>query len=198
VNTKEKLLDVAARLFAERGFDGVSVRDIVREADANLGAVTYHFGGKEQLFAAVINLKTEPLRQVFLEVAQRDLGPREKLSAILLETSMYILNEDPSLKLFFLEAMAGADRVPPDVQQRLNMRNKVVGDIIEEGIAEGVFRSCDVESVTWSFFGMVMPYVVHKPMISPEQRRNPYSEEYVKRIVDAALDIFFQGLEKSK
>lgn len=48
--TRAKLIDAAGRLFAERGFKGVTVRDIVREADTHLSALNYHFGNKETLY----------------------------------------------------------------------------------------------------------------------------------------------------
>jgi AcrR family transcriptional regulator len=47
------ILDEAARLFAGRGFDGASVRDIVRAADMLPGSLYYHFAAKEDLLAAV-------------------------------------------------------------------------------------------------------------------------------------------------
>ena len=52
--TKTRLLDVAARLFAEKGHDGVSVRDITSRAKTNIAAIAYHFGGKEGLYVAAL------------------------------------------------------------------------------------------------------------------------------------------------
>jgi AcrR family transcriptional regulator len=52
--TRERLLEVAARLFAERGYHHVTVRDISREARANLAAVNYHFGDKLKLYLDVV------------------------------------------------------------------------------------------------------------------------------------------------
>ncbi|WP_162791741.1 TetR/AcrR family transcriptional regulator (plasmid) [Agrobacterium tumefaciens] len=48
-DSKRQLFDVAVRLFAERGLDAVSVRDITSAAGVNLGAVNYHFGSKDTL-----------------------------------------------------------------------------------------------------------------------------------------------------
>lgn len=53
-NTKENILDVAERLFAENGFAGTSIRAIVEEANVNIAAINYHFKTKEGLFVAVI------------------------------------------------------------------------------------------------------------------------------------------------
>jgi AcrR family transcriptional regulator len=52
--TPRRLLRTARRLFAEKGFDATSVREITREAGCNLGAITYHFGSKDALYAAVL------------------------------------------------------------------------------------------------------------------------------------------------
>ena len=53
--TKDKLMDAAEKLFARRGFYGVSLRDITAEADVKLALVNYHFGTKKNLLAEVID-----------------------------------------------------------------------------------------------------------------------------------------------
>jgi AcrR family transcriptional regulator len=52
--TKARLLEAAGEEFAEKGFDAARVRSICRKADANLAAVNYHFGDKEQLYRAAL------------------------------------------------------------------------------------------------------------------------------------------------
>jgi TetR/AcrR family transcriptional regulator, regulator of cefoperazone and chloramphenicol sensitivity len=53
--TRARLLDAARRLFAERGFEDVTVREICREAGANLALVNYYFGDKLGLYYEVVN-----------------------------------------------------------------------------------------------------------------------------------------------
>ena len=48
--TKERLLAVAEKLFAEKGFNGVSVREITQSAECNLASVNYYFGNKKSQF----------------------------------------------------------------------------------------------------------------------------------------------------
>jgi len=57
-STRRRILDVATALFAERGLRGVGVREICNLAGANQGAVSYHFGGKRQLYRAVLREAT--------------------------------------------------------------------------------------------------------------------------------------------
>ena len=52
--TRQRLLEAAGEVFAERGFRATTVREICHRAKANLAAVNYHFGDKERLYAAVL------------------------------------------------------------------------------------------------------------------------------------------------
>ncbi|HVS19316.1 MAG TPA: TetR/AcrR family transcriptional regulator [Planctomycetota bacterium] len=66
-DTKARLLDAAEASFGEHGFQGSSLRAITSAAEANLAAVHYHFGSKEQLFAAVFARRIEPINARRLE-----------------------------------------------------------------------------------------------------------------------------------
>jgi AcrR family transcriptional regulator len=65
--TRERLLDVAEQLFARRGLEAVSVRDITQAAGASLGAITYHFGTMRKLIVAVFDRRMSPLTRRRLE-----------------------------------------------------------------------------------------------------------------------------------
>src|SRR5262245_56728848 len=57
--TRDRLLEVAAEVFAEAGYREATIRDICARAGANVAAVNYHFGGKEELYRAVIEYATK-------------------------------------------------------------------------------------------------------------------------------------------
>jgi AcrR family transcriptional regulator len=59
--TRERILDAAERLFAERGFYGVSVRDITGAAEVDVALASYHFGNKQGLLEAVFMRRAEDL-----------------------------------------------------------------------------------------------------------------------------------------
>jgi AcrR family transcriptional regulator len=65
--TREKLLNVAETLFAAHGFEGVSLRTLTEQADANLAAVNYHFGSKEALYEQVFVRRIAPMNARRLE-----------------------------------------------------------------------------------------------------------------------------------
>ena len=81
-DAKTRLIDAAERLFAERGVDAVSVREITREASANVAAVHYHFGSKSALLRAVLDRTIQPLtaRRAELLAAQLEASRGEPLT----------------------------------------------------------------------------------------------------------------------
>lgn len=61
LGTRERILRVAERLFAERGYKSVSLRTLTTEAGANIASVNYHFGSKEGLVAAIFDSRCGPM-----------------------------------------------------------------------------------------------------------------------------------------
>ena len=84
--TRAAILDAAERLYAERGFSDVTLRDIVGAAGVNLAAVNYHFGSKDELIAELFvtrSLATNRERLNELKAAEEKGGGRASIEAIL-------------------------------------------------------------------------------------------------------------------
>jgi AcrR family transcriptional regulator len=84
--TRSAILAAAERLYAERGFSDVTLRDIVSEANVNLAAVNYHFGSKDELIAELfvtrsLALNRERLRE--LRMAEEQGGGRAEIAEVL-------------------------------------------------------------------------------------------------------------------
>ncbi|MDQ8706133.1 helix-turn-helix domain-containing protein [Streptomyces sp. LHD-70] len=118
--TRQLLLDVAERLYAERGVNGVSLREIGAAAgQRNTGAVRYHFGSKPQLLEAVIARRMAPANEArasFLAEAEAEAGEGAALTTRTLVEALVLplgaqLGEPgrPSWYLRFL-AQAFSDR----------------------------------------------------------------------------------------
>ena len=85
-DTSQAILGAAERLFSERGFSSVSLREIARKAEVNVGSVTYHFRDKLGLLRVVYALHTRPMNARRLELlgeARRIADPEQRLTAIL-------------------------------------------------------------------------------------------------------------------
>lgn len=75
-HTRDEILAAARRLFAQRGFQGTTMRGIAAEAGVNAALVHHYYGNKEQLLIAAMNL---PLNPAVVIEQLRDAGPREQL-----------------------------------------------------------------------------------------------------------------------
>lgn len=83
MGTKQRLLEVARQVFAERGVKEATVREICGRAGANVAAVNYHFGGKERLFIAVLadHLKSAQERYPVNMGLPAEASARDRLKA---------------------------------------------------------------------------------------------------------------------
>jgi AcrR family transcriptional regulator len=99
--TKLRILDAAEELFMEHGFEATSLRSITAAAGANLAAVNYHFGSKEELFQAVLTRRLDPMNQARValldkleaDAAAQSLSCEQILTALL--TPALTLARDP-------------------------------------------------------------------------------------------------------
>jgi AcrR family transcriptional regulator len=78
---RKRLIKASMALFAEKGFDGVSVRDIAKESGVSIGLITHHFGSKEGLRAAVDEYFMEQFREALTDDVPRGSGNLESFSA---------------------------------------------------------------------------------------------------------------------
>lgn len=79
-----QLIAAATPLFAHKGLNGVNVREIGRAAGVNPSLISYHFGGKEGLYAAAIREQFAGLGRI-AEIVDSDLTAEEKFAYYLLE-----------------------------------------------------------------------------------------------------------------
>jgi AcrR family transcriptional regulator len=127
-DVRNRLLDVAEKLFSERGFADTSVRDITAKANCNVAAVNYHFGGKDKLY---IEMFRRHMREIFtehkvnIEKVMNSANPTlEKLLETIAETA--------------LEALAGADERMPML--KLMVRESLNPQLKEEVVSLEILK----------------------------------------------------------
>ena len=107
-STRERILDVAERLFAQRGLAGTAVRDIAREAGLTAPSLYNHFDGKQALYEAVLARGVEPLFGLIRGLG--DGGAIDEDSAHMLDGIMDHLASHPNIaKLIQHESLTGGD-----------------------------------------------------------------------------------------
>jgi len=84
-STREHLLEIAGQVFAEKGFDAATGKEICQRAGANAAAVVYHFGGMDALYAAVLMEARNRLAstEMIAAVVATERDPKAKLKALM-------------------------------------------------------------------------------------------------------------------
>src|SRR6478609_384534 len=80
---KIEIIHVAEKLFAEKGFEGTSVRDIAGAANINVAMISYYFGSKEKLLEAMVLYRIESLSLQLENLYQEDISPIEKMDKVI-------------------------------------------------------------------------------------------------------------------
>src|SRR5712671_8043196 len=86
---REQLLEIGRRLFAERGFEGTSIEEIAAQAGVSKPVVYEHFGGKEGLYAVIVDREIEYIVSCIVEAISAG-SPRERLERAALAFLTYV------------------------------------------------------------------------------------------------------------
>jgi AcrR family transcriptional regulator len=78
-----QIIQVAETLFAQKGFDGTSIRDIAKEAKINIAMISYYFGSKEQLLESLIIYRATDIKLQLDTLVLEDLNPLEKINNLI-------------------------------------------------------------------------------------------------------------------
>lgn len=138
---KIQILEVAEKLFSEKGFEGTSIRDISKEAKINIAMVSYYFGSKERLLEALIFHKTSDLKLRLESLLQENLEPLEKVNKLIeIYINRICLNKGIYRVLHF-ELSNKKEGKSLNAFTELKKGNlKSVESIIKQGQEQGVFR----------------------------------------------------------
>ena len=139
-STAEALIQAARRLFTLHGYDGTSVRAITAEAAANLGAITYHFGSKRELYDHVVGSAVRPLAER-IEAAVAEAAPVPERVEAVVRTWFDYLAGNPDLPQLMLQELLLAESPPEVVAVPLRRVHVALTGLVEEGQSAGVIRS---------------------------------------------------------
>lgn len=140
VDTARALLDAGRRLFARHGYEGASVRTLTTEAGSNLGAITYHFGSKRELYDRVVVDMVTPLAARVESVIGGGGGVLDRAGAVVRAYFDY-LAEHPELPQLMMQQLAAGGEPSDTVTVPLKRVHAALTSLVAEGQARGEVRS---------------------------------------------------------
>lgn len=143
--TRDRVLAEAARLFAERGFNKVTVREICIAAKANVASVNYHFGDKIGLYTEIVQQGLGAMGEEPRKPAESGGAPEARLGAFVKEMLEQLLapGQDSHVQQLLMHEMADPtpmfEHIAKGVMRpRLSYLCKLVGELMERPPADRV------------------------------------------------------------
>jgi len=194
-----QILQVAETLFAEKGFDGTSIRNIAKEAKINVAMVSYYFGSKERLLESLILFRTTDLKFQIENLLAESLEPIEKINKLI---EIYINRINCNKGIYrILHFEFSNEKRDIDLQALNDLRSgnlKALMSIIEEGQNKGVFRKDIIVPLitptilgTFFHFHMNKPYFKNLLQLNTEELYNNYVKtnltKHIQQTIKALL-----------
>ena len=143
LNEKQiQIIETAERLFAERGFDGTSVRDIADEAGVNVAMISYYFGSKEKMMEALFELRVGSVKiRVESLIKDQSLSPLEKVNMLIDEHIDRVMQKQCFHKVMVGVQVTNKNPAILKAANRVKIRNaEVIAELIKDGQKKGVFK----------------------------------------------------------
>lgn len=136
------IINIAEKLFAEKGFDGTSVRDIAQEAGVNLAMISYYFGSKEKLMEAVFEQRTTNIRiKVENLIQNNELTHLEKVNVLIDDYVDKFIHQQEFHKIMMREQLIDKDTPIAALIHELKKRNLgSIKRLVQEGQKSGEFK----------------------------------------------------------
>ena len=194
--TREALLRAGAEMFAEAGYDGVRVEALAERSGVNKAMINYHFGGKRQLYVAVIRSAFSALLARVEELRRSSDPPPELLRQFIDSFAALVQRRRPGFPaLVIREALSPSDVssevIPLMIRVLLGVR-----EILERGMRDGSLRQVDPTLVYLNLIGGLAFFFATEPLRRRVRDQLPVSIEppsadayvrYVQQLVARGL-----------
>lgn len=159
-------MNVAIELFAEKGFEGSSIRDLATRADVNVAMVNYYFGSKDKLFEAIVEYKASFMRGKMDEIeANTQLSEIEKIDLIIENYVAKVLSNPSFHRVLHQELLMGEREAMHENIIKIFVRNiTTLRKIIEQGVKKKIFRKVDPELTMATLIGTINQVMLSKAM----------------------------------
>ena len=158
-DTKQNLLEAAEELFADQGVHRASLRAITQAAGANLAAVHYHFGSKEELLKAVLARRLAPLNRRRLELldavlAEHDPAPVDAIARAFVSPVLEMVRRDQGGHAF--ARFVSRTFSEPDPALR-TLVLEAFGEVVERftGALRAALPHLEHDEIFWRFLFMI-------------------------------------------
>lgn len=195
-----QIIDAAERLFASKGFDGTSVRDIAHEAGINIAMISYYFGSKEKLMEAVFEKRMLNAQLRVENLLQNEaLSPLQKVYTLIDDYVERLMTQREFQKIIIREQMLVKNIAISEAIFNLKKRNlESIKKLINEGQKAGAFKkNIDIVLMMCTMIGTAQNIICsenyYKKVFELENMPEEAFQRYLKKKLSHHLKVLFKA-----
>ncbi len=198
IDKRGNIIQIATKLFGERGFEDVSTRDIAQAADVNIALIAYYFKSKEGLFDAIIDERIPSFGLRISEIKTMNLSAWQKLTLVIDEYCDRLM-VNPDFNRMIYRQLSYSQRSPTSqkILAEIHKNRDSILEIFEEGKLKGDFNlQTDYHFVLFSFFSTVSTAVKSPSMVAAmmnlETEQDVFSKPFMEKFKRFMRDFFYR------
>jgi AcrR family transcriptional regulator len=183
-NTKGVIFRTAARLFAEKGYNGVSMREISELTGLSKPTIYYYFGNKEGIYRALVSVGLNYNSEQFQKLQEKNIPVKQKIIE-LVKMRFQQVSDYPDLAKFFVMLLLGFEKLSflEDLISDAMNRRKWLVDMIQEAIKSGEFgTSARPELASEIFLGAISHFILKQLTTNEEVLTDQLAEDIVEML----------------
>ena len=155
----EQILTTAKNLFVNKGYDGMSMREIAEALGVSKAALYYHFKDKEELFLAVLKIYLDDMSSALDRITSEPAACQEQIRSFV----NYVLSQPAEQRSTIRLASQEITQLSPEARSAFNViyRQKFIDkvqSIFQKGMENGEFRKIQADVAVWALLGIMFPY----------------------------------------
>lgn len=189
---KQRILEAAISLFAQRGFASIGVREIAKEADVNIAMISYYYEGKIGILKAVLEEFFERYCQMLQDAVQEGQSSEEGIR-VLINHMVEFLRRNTEL------AIVAYNELPLDLPELAALKAEKITQMI--GIMSGLIRRFELDPEDTRLLGMIGPSLIS--MVFMNFRIKPilrnvfhvkFNDAYYNEFSETIATLFLSGV----
>jgi AcrR family transcriptional regulator len=193
VEPKDRIINAASQLFAQKGYASVGVREIAKKAEVNSAMISYYFGGKLALLVAIMDRFFE-LYVGAIETSFKLATPLEERVFALVKNLVTIIREHPNIfKIGFLELPYDIPEIAAIRGEKINMIRTLLGDNVFSELMVGPKAKEHMPIIGPAIMNMVFSNFIMGPSIQSAFQVQ-FDDEFYRMYARTITSLIMRGL----
>ncbi|BDC49493.1 hypothetical protein F183_A18090 [Bryobacterales bacterium F-183] len=190
---KQAIIEAAIRLFSEKGFRGVTTRELAQAVGVSEPVLYQHFQTKQEIYSGILDSMSADLEakvgQTRALIANPELTDREILRSMAMAMTQWYVEKPEFCRLLHFGALEAQEFSQLFFARHASLHFEILKNYFDQAMAGGRFRHVSSATAVWVFLGMV----IHHQNTLALQHFNPYPQP-IEQTLDEMLDLFLNGI----